>query len=420
MSRYAVFGRMSVWTAFVAYCAVAMANGGVPPDIGTDVGPVHVTLYDVLIVAAFAFAIGDLLRSFFDRTPSAIRTIDRILLVYMAFEAVVVLPVGVGLGVSANHVIHTMTVRFVWLLVPTVWALCREERTRRMAGTVVAIAAVGLVLWGIYVAATGGAGFYYESGDLRYRVLWGGASLLFAWPFVVAASGLVKGRLALAFIGIALIGLALTNHRSGFVAFAIVAVFCVVASGNWRLLVVWSVPAALVVMIALLLAGVELGRVFGYTLGSLLDFSSGNGADRLMRWRLAWEMFTSRPVNDYVWSWSYYLVHLQDPYPPHNFVLEIATTEGVAGLLFYAAVLWKGFRAGWRWVRTDTIARALVGYLIVYLTFSAANATLYQLATAPLLVAAVAATVARGDQLRTTEAVVAAPARTPRRETPYG
>jgi hypothetical protein len=391
---------MVLWGAFVACCAVAMASSGVLPDLGVDAGPFRLTLYDSLIALAFVFSLGDLFRAFVDRKPSITRTMARILFAYMLYLALVVMPVGVGLGTDVSHVVHGMTVRLAWLLVPTIWALCRNERTMRTAGAIPAVAAAALVVWGLYFAAVGGAGFYYEAGDLRFRVLWGGASLLFAWPFVLALSGAVSTRLAILFAGVSLVGLALTNHRSAFLAFAVAAVFLLVASGRWQRAVVWAVPVALVAVIVGLSAEEQLRRVFGFTAGQLLDFTSGNAADRLARWQLAWQAFVSRPFNDYVWSWSYYVVYVRDAYPPHNFVLEIAVTEGLVGLAFYGSVIWTTLRAGWDWVRRDAIVRALVGYVIAYLTFSLANATLYQLATAPLLVAAIAAIAARVEELR--------------------
>jgi hypothetical protein len=402
MSRDAVSRRMALWAAFVAICAVAMAGGGVPPELALDMGSFRVTPYDLLLAFAFAFSLGDMFHALVDRKPSVTRTMARILAAYVLYLTLVLTPIGMWLGLSVVHVIHGMTVRFAWLLVPTVWALCRNERTMRAAGLIPVIAAAALAVWGLYSAATGGAGFYYEAGDLRFRVLWGGATLLFAWPFVLAVSGASSRRLTPWLAGMSLVGLALTNHRSGVIAFGLVTVFALVASGRWRRLIVWVVPAALVAIIVALSAEQQLTRVFGYTMGSLLDLSSGNAVDRLARWELAWQAFASHPLTDYLWSGSYYLVYVKDAYPPHNFILEIAVTEGLAGLAFYGSVLWISLRAGWGWVRHDAVVRALVAYVIAYLTFSFANATLYQPATAPLLVAAVAAIAARVEQLRAT------------------
>lgn len=402
MTRGAVIRRMALWIVFVAYSAYFMALGA-PPEPQLAVGPYQVTLYQLLVGAALAFSLGEMGRAVVDHEPSITRTITRLVALYMLFDALVVLPVGIGRGMSFGAVAGAMAVRLTWLLLPTVVALCRDDRMSRAVGAVPLIATAGLAVWGLYFAATGGAGWYYEGGDIRYRVLWGGCTLLFAWPLVVAASGAVSRRLAAAFVVVALIGLTLTNHRSGLVACAVAVIFCVVASGAWRRIVVAFVPVTLAVIIIGLVAEAQIRRLFGYTAGALLDFSSGTGADRMVRWRLAWEMFRSHPFNDYVWSWTYYLVHREDPSAPHNFFLEIATTEGLTGLVFYGSVLWTTFRAGWSWVRRDAIVRALVGYVIAYLTFSLANTTLYSHATAPFFVAAVAAIAARVEKLRAAE-----------------
>jgi hypothetical protein len=401
MSDGAAARRTLLWAVFVAFCAVSIAY------LPLAYAPVFrsITYYDAILLVTGVLGSAALLRFAGTVGHSATRTMCRIVLAYLLFEVLVVIPVAIWLGTaSVNTILGTIAIRFTWLLFPVVLVICANDRARRAASLVVLAAAVGLVAWGIFSAATGGAGYYLEDGAMRFRVLYGGAISLFAWPFLLVLSRAVPGRLAAAFLfGASLVGLALTNMRSGFIAFAVAGLLCIAMSGHVRRLVPWILPAALIAAVVGLLASQKAGDAFAFTLLHLFDTSTVTGADRVVRSALAWDYFASRPFNDYVWSWRYYLVYLKDPFIVHNFVFDIAVTEGVAGLLFYGSVLTVPLRGAWKLARTDTIARALVGYVVFYCVFQLANANWYLPNSMPLLVAAVAALVVRVDQLRAVE-----------------
>lgn len=395
--RRASLQRLALWTAFVVFCTVAMVDISVVDQRVPVIG--KITYYQALIALAALYGAGVLLRRAGDARPTIARTATRIVIAYLLFEVFAVIPVAVWLGTAPlKQVVSEAAVRFTWLLFPVMLAL--GEQARRRAGAVVAIAAVALTLWGAYLAVTGGGGYYSEYGDLRFRILYGGATLLFAWPFALSVSGAVTGRWALVLFGTSLIGLVFTNHRSGFIAFAVAGIACLLMTGRYKRLVPWLVPAAVVGIMVMIFATRQVNDVFGYTVAHLFDVRSGNGADRLMRWRLAFEYVTSRPINDYVWSWRYYLVNLPEAYQPHNFLLEIGATEGLAGLLFYGTFFSLLFSKAAKWVRADGETRALVGYLIAYLVFCFANASWYLAVNYALMVGAIGALVARMDELQ--------------------
>jgi hypothetical protein len=369
------------------------------PVVGT------ITYFELLLLPTGLLGMGPLLRFASAPERSGARTMCRILIIYLAFELLVVLPVGTWLGAAKpTAILSEMAVRFTWLLFPVVLALSADERARRLAGAFAAVAAVCLVAWGVYSAATGGAGWYLEFGDLRYRVLYGGALVLFAWPFVLALSRDIALRSTIPLLGVSLVGLVLVNMRSGYIAFAVAGLACLVMSKQVRRVVPWIVPVALLGVAVAILWGHQAADALGYTISHLLDLTSGNGADRVARDVLAWNFFAKYPFNDYVWSWRYYLVYLQNPYGPHNFALEIAVTEGVAGLTLYASTLAVALRGAWKWGKRDTVARILAGYLIFYLVFAFANGTWYVPVDIALFIAALAGLVARVDQLRAAEA----------------
>ena len=398
MGAGALLRRLLLWTAFVVLGTLAMADENL-------LSASRVTFYQVSILAAILLGIGTLLHRAGDPQRSGARTICRIVIAYLVFEMLVVLPVALWLGSAKVMVIlGSMLVRFTWLLFPVVLALCSDQRARRVAGVVAIAAAICLAAWGAYSAATGGGGYYMDGSEIRWRVLTLGGLLLFAWPFVLALSRAAPRRYTAALVGVSLVGLVLANSRSGLIAFAVAGLACLFMSGQIRRLAPWIVPVALIGSVMGFLWEQQATGAASYTFTHLLDFGSGGGADRVMRWRLAWDFFASRPINDYVWSWRYYAGYLANPYEPHNFLIQIAVYEGVAGLMFYGSVLTVSLRHAWDRGRRDAETRALTGYLIAYLVFCLANTNGYDRATMPLLVAALAALVARTDELRATEA----------------
>jgi O-antigen ligase len=397
-SRGPITRRLLLWVLFVSFCTLGMVQltyAYTPLPISNKV-----TYFQLMLVLALALGTMPLLRTAGGPDRGVARTMCRILIAYLLFELLVVVPVALWLGTAKlTAILGTMDVRIAWVLFPTMLVICADERARRWAGQVTVIAAVCLVAWGLFSAATGGGGYYVEFGDVRYRILQGQGSLLFAWPFMLACSGAVSRRHTFAFLGLAAAGLVLTNHRSDLIAFAVAGLLCLFMSGQFRRALTAIVPIALVAGIVALLWGGQVSTIFGYTVSHLFDISSGNGADRMMRWRLAWEFFSARPFNDYVWSWRYYLVNLGEAYAPHNFALEIAGREGVAGLLFYGSMLWTPLHRAWEWGRRDTEARALVGWLVFYIVFSLMNANHYLPTSMPLFVGALAALASRIDSL---------------------
>jgi len=403
MSSGALSRRLVMWTVFVVFCTLGMVYTELPwtkiPVVGT------VTYFEVLLLMAGSLGALPLLRYAGVAERSGTRTMCRILIAYLAFELLAVIPVAVWLGTAKMTVILSeLAVRFAWFLFPVVLAIGADEKSRGVAGTIVAIAAACLAVWGVYSAATGGGGYYLESGDLRYRVLYGGALVLFAWPFVLALSRDISRRSTIPLLAISLVGLVLTNMRSGYIAFAVAGFACLVMSQQVRRVVPWIVPAALIAVVVGLLWGQQASEALGYTISHLLDFSSGNGADRVARNALAWDFFARYPFNDWVWSWRYYLVYVHDTYGPHNFLLNVAVTEGIAGLTFYGSMLTVALHSAWKWGKRDAVARALAGYLLFYLIFALGNATWYVPVDIALFIAATAGLMARIDQLRAIEA----------------
>jgi hypothetical protein len=403
MSPGALTRRVLLWSGFLLYSTLVMTVGDTWLVSGTvlQFGAITFRYYDLLTVGSLAIGGLPLLRDAGANEPTVGRTMNRLVLAYLLYEVLLVIPVALWLGAPSGvaGVIRAMGVRFVWLLFPVLFSLGDSERAWKVVGSLTVAASVCVLLWGVYAFATGGGGIYFDGGEARFRILWGGATLLFLWPLALATSGLAEKRHVIPLVVLAFTGLALTNHRTGVIAFVAAGLCAVLLTGKASVVVRWAVPVALVALFAAVAWAFGTFGAFDYTFSRLLDASSGNAADRLSRWILAGDFFLARPFNDYVWSWRYYLVDLPQMYVPHNFLLEIAGYEGVAGLAFYCAMAAGVVKTAARFARRDPITLALVVYLVGYATFCIANANWYAQANMPQLVAAVAALAARSVQM---------------------
>lgn len=385
-----------IWMLVVGYCAFGFVYA--PLVALRVVGPA--TLSQLMLFAAGVLGLTTLLRIAGSSERTVSRAMCRVLMIYLLYELLLVLPVALWLGgADFGSIVGTMTVRFSWLLFPIMLTVCADERARRLAGMAVIVAAAGLVAWGAYLAMTGGGGYFLDNGELRFRILPGTIALMAAFPFVLVVSGAVPRRHTVPLLAIAGLGLLLANHRSAVVAFAVAGLVCVALAGNFRRVLPVMVPTALVAVIIYLVWEQQLGRMLGYTLTRMFDVTSGTGLDRATRWRLAWDFSAHHPFNDLVWSWQTGARATGDAESPHNFVLEVLGREGVAGLVFYGTLLLGAMRSGWSRARSDAEVRALLGWLVFYVVFSLANANHYDPTSMPLLVAAIAATASRVDWL---------------------
>ncbi|HEY5472571.1 MAG TPA: hypothetical protein VIK32_05205, partial [Candidatus Limnocylindrales bacterium] len=93
MSSGAQSRRMLLWTAFVVFCTLGMAY----PSLVSLKLPVvgHITYYEVLLFAAALLGFGTLIRIAGAPVRSGARTMCRILISYLLFELLVVVPVAI-------------------------------------------------------------------------------------------------------------------------------------------------------------------------------------------------------------------------------------------------------------------------------------------------------------------------------------
>jgi hypothetical protein len=387
-------GRIFGSSAFVAFLLFSTVSMAYPPfaDLRFPaVAGLTVGVYDVLVglilIPALWAAI--MILGAPHEHPAGVRMIMLLVIAYVVYQSVVVIPVAIAIGQAPiPWILRQVVSRYAILLVPLVYRAALDLRVERLVRVLPRFASLLLVLWGGYVLAVGQAGYYTEGGDTRFRVLWGGSVLLFMWVF---ADMLVSrpSRGLIFWSAVSLTGLVLANHRSGYLMAGVAVLLAILVLRRMSRGVARSLVAAVSVgVVALLTPGVGSGA-FYYVVARFLDATSGNGADRLMRWGLAVQFFVSRPFNDFVWSQRYYLVDLYANYPPHSFVLEIATIEGITGLLFFAVFLGAVVTIGFRNARRARVVAHMTIYVTSYLVFCLLNTNFYSTVNNALLMSGI-------------------------------
>ena len=362
------------------------------------VGPFSVHIFDLLLLAAtcaFLYAVS--LHPVTD--PSAgNRTALRLIGAYVLYQVVVVMPVAAVVhGVHLGDAYSVLYVRVALVLVPFFYYVGLRHMSPRQVIGLVNLAAAALLLYAVYRYVFIGPVGDYDYGVFRLRILWGGSVLLFGW-MVVTGLFLERRSLLGYVMGVGgILGIALVNQRSGYVALicALVAQFFMSLRISWRVV---SVMVAVVILgIAMSMASPTFRNNATYSLRTMFNAQADTSAeDRVQRSELAWNYLMTQPLGDYVWTGRYYLVDFgvgTTAFEPHNFVIQALDEQGwiSAGLLFAAigSVLWLG----WSLRRKDRIASVMTTYLVFYLAFclfntsfgSIENITLFALPAALIL-----------------------------------
>jgi hypothetical protein len=374
--------------SLAAYTGLAMAHA--PTFAATALGSVgFVAIYPfdivlglalLVLVAADAF--------FFEPDPiSDNRLFLWLCLGYLGYQLFVVLPAAVLLhDMGPIDGIRALEVRLSLILVLAVYAVVLRYCRPRLVVTFMDIAAVALALWTLYLYLRGGQ----EQGSLvdgRYsvRVIWGGASLLFGWLFFTSVFywPIRWWRLVLAVLAVG--GIVLANHRSGFVALLAALVVQLAALGRvTRRVVVTAVVVAIVAGGVYYMAP-SVRSSAAYSLRTMFSAQSdANAQDRVVRTRLGFDYFMSHPLGDYIWSQRYYLVNVNYDFAPHNFVVQMLDIQGIiASLLYFAVLAMALFIAGKN--RRDSTSAVMLAYLAFYLVFCLFNTNIDQYENQALL-----------------------------------
>jgi hypothetical protein len=360
------------------------------------VGSFSVHIFDLLLFAAtctFLYAV-----SVHPPTDASVgnRTVLRLIGAYVLYQVVVVMPVAAFVhGVHLGDAYSLLYDRIALVLVPFFYYVGLRHMSPRHVIGLMNLAAAALLLYAVYRYVFIGPVGDYEYGVFRLRIVWGGSVLLFGW-MVVTGLFLQRRSLLGYVMGVGgILGIALVNQRSGYIALicALVAEFFISLRISWR--VVSVVIAVVILGIAMSMASPTFRDSATYSLRTMFNAQADTSAkDRVQRSELAWKYLMTQPFGDYVWAQRYYLVNLRTlNFEPHNFVIQALDEQGWISALLLFAVIGSVLRIGWSLRRKDRIASVMTTYLVFYLVFclfntsfdSIENISLFALAAALIL-----------------------------------
>lgn len=367
--------RMTI-VLLVAYTVLSMAmQAAFESTFQLSVGPVSIYVFDLILAAALVLLYRELLRDARPIAPSN-RTVVFLVLGYCAYQIAVILPVSViFFDLEPIAVMRQLTVRFGLVLIPFVYLAALRYVSPMRVILLVNAAAMGLALYALYRYATVGPTF--DSGT-RLRELWGGATLLFGFSVLSSLFLMRRSAAVYAVAAAGMIGITLTNHRSGYLALLVVTIplFLHLRRTSARAIVVVLVVLATIGV--MLVASPTVRESTFYSVGTMLNPNAdANARDRVDRSRMGWDYFAANPLGDYTWSQRFYLVDLgPEPFEPHNFVVQILGQQGIVGFAFIAAILAATVRIAWRHRGRDRMSAVMLACLSFYLVFNLFNTTI--------------------------------------------
>ena len=366
-------------------------------------GPINVNIFDFLLLVAAVLLVREATLEHGQSIPSANRTVVALVLGYCAYQIAVILPVSVVFhDLEPIAVARQLESRCAIMLIPFVYLVGLKYVSPRRLVAWVNVAAMCMAFFALYKYATVGLeGAQGDAGAFRIRELWGGAIPLFG--FLILTSLFLRRPNGLAYVMalVGVIGVALTNHRSGYVALiATVPPLLINSRRVARRAIVVTVVVASATLLLLTVAPATRESVL-YSLRTMVNPTADTSArDRVDRSRLGWDYFVAHPLGDYQWSQRYYLVDMgPDAFEPHNFVIQLLGQQGIVGFAFFAGIIVTTARIGWRNRRRDRMSAVMLAYFAFYLVFCLFNTNFLNVNSVLLLILPVALILARNAAL---------------------
>ena len=359
--------------ALVAYTGVSMAiYEALDLKVHAQIGPISIYLFDILLLAAVTLLFWEFVARGAQSMPDSNRTAVFLAMTYCAYQLAVVLPVAVVFhDLAPVAVFRELEVRLGIMLIPFMYLVVLRYVTARHVILLIDVMAVTLALWAVYKYAT--IGPEYEGGT-RLREVGGWA--VFAYAFLILTSLFLLrpsiGTYVSALLGA--VGIALSNHRSGYLALIVVGVplFVHFRRASTRTFLV--VMVAMTCGVFVLAAAPTVRQNVAYSLRTMLNPAADqNARDRVDRSRLGWDYFVAHPLGDHAWNQRFYLIDVPDPFEPHNFVIQILDEQGIVGFTLFMAVIVAVGRVAWRNRSRERIDAVMLAAFAFYLVFCLLN-----------------------------------------------
>lgn len=342
---------------------------------GISLGFINVEIFDFFIFLGLVLAFIYIIKLKHELVQN--RSIINLIFFYILYQTLIILPYSILIDIDKPNKLFVFVIsRYYFILIPVFyWFLYPEMRNISTLFAWINISSLLLLLAGL---KNYGNGSYFLTNTGEIRLLYGGAALVYV--FVFFTNFFVKNRnlLNYFFICTSIVGIIFTNHRSAYVYFLLVIFLGLwfKETGIQRLKILMSAFILSLAVLAVLSTNDFLwssmtGRM------SKTEIKDENAQDRFERWELSFDYFLENPVNGALLKDQYYSDSAQGlldgDYAPHNFVLEILSSQGLVGFLFYIGILIKCFQIGFQ-NRKDPISYQMLLSVSFYALFCSFNA----------------------------------------------
>ncbi len=331
----------------------------------------------------------------------------KIIIYYTMYQILVILPLSyIQFGLKPGEIFYQIIPRMYFLLIPFIyWFVVPLYKNINTPIKVIAYSSVPLLILSLYNYING---IYMVTNTGELRLVSGVAAIIFVFTLVTSFSIFSHTKNNVALIAVSLIGLVFVNHRSAYLMLGfvlILSIFISVINTQKNKIKFSRIGASFVIIILLLIPLSQIPLIKENFTGRIMtafDVEDPNARDRMMRWGLSFAYFLENPVNGSMLMNTYYAVdefrREQDLYPPHNFIFEILSTQGIVGLLFISFTLYNILRIGYR-NKSDPISIQMLLILIFYILYSLLNVTFLNTWNLLVLVFSSAIILARNKQL---------------------
>ena len=333
-----------------------------------NIGSVSFSVFEMVMLSVFI-----LLIVFLGRYKKYLKDnfIIQLIIYYCLYQLLLICPLSAfTYSMSFMELTRSYLVRASFLLIPFfIFFSLPAYKTTRIPGLLLNVSSVLLVIAGIW-------NFFNDNifitNTAQFRLLWGGSALIFA--FVIIDNFFLKKKrfINYFFIAIAIIGFLFTNHRSGFVYFGITLFLGIIITSKGKKNLLFSI--LILVSVLVLFSELEIFKIDFLSRIQSTSMDDDNAQGRIVNWGLAFDYFLQNPINGSMLKTQYYSSDLKEMLPPHNFIFETLSTQGIVGMFFYIVLLVKSLVIAYK-NKADSISFKMFLVLVFYILYSTFNVT---------------------------------------------
>lgn len=333
-----------------------------------SLGFTTVNLFELIIIA-----VSLILLYYFNNTTVILKKnfIIKLIYIYSFYQICFIIPLSMfNYNLSLMETLRGLFTRLSVLLIPFFYFFTLPALKNKFnIITIIDLSSFILVIVGVWNFFNNNV---FITNTSQNRLLWGGSVLIFAMSFYENFLKSKKHTYNYLMIIISSFGIIMTNHRSGFIYFILVLIVGIIISykKNKKLLI----PFVLFCVAIIVINNNEALNISFIERLETTNVNDDNAIGRIQNWALAFDFFLDNPINGSMMKNQYYAGKNIDNYPPHNFIFELLTTQGIIGFVFYIIIITKALTIAYS-NKSDSKSIVMFLTLLFYVLYSTFNVT---------------------------------------------